>query len=126
LVKGERGVIQFVLFTGWLPAPEEFQENVNPPLPADIGYHSPMPMYEGQNPMSGKCDVLGGVCYYDGSSLNARQPFLVLCNSGGEALWKYLEDTYRSKFEEGNYPKVESYPHRLRSDSNALRKLGIK
>lgn len=36
----------------------------------DIGYHSDIPMWEGQS--SNDCDLLdGGKCYYDGSSLYA-------------------------------------------------------
>jgi hypothetical protein len=55
VLKGELGAVQFVLMTGWnLPHIQEEQKaKGNPtsglyPLPADLGYHSPKPMYEGQ------------------------------------------------------------------------------
>jgi hypothetical protein len=117
LVKGELGVIQFRLFTGWsaavigkpdldwsdlhatLPRMYETTEKVWPPMPADIGYHSPVPKYEGQEPM-GKCDLLPqGFCYYDGSGLNADRYFSILVHEGGEALWKALEQYYAELFE---------------------------
>lgn len=44
----------------------------------DLGYHSPKPMYEGQP--SNECHLLeGGICYYDGSCLNA------------DSFWKKIE-----------------------------------
>lgn len=54
VLKGELGAVQFVLMTGWnLPhITEEFKNKREIsnlyPLPADLGYHSPKPMYEGQ------------------------------------------------------------------------------
>ena len=82
-VKGPKGTVQFKLFTGWYPriiptpdtlwqelcAPLQVEEHENP-LPADLGYHSPVPMYEGQQLYD--CTLLPeGKCYYDGSGLNA-------------------------------------------------------
>ncbi|HTY35393.1 hypothetical protein [Mycobacterium sp.] len=40
---------------------------------SDVGYHSPTPRYDGQEPFSDSCTVLGGVCYYDGSGLRASE-----------------------------------------------------
>jgi hypothetical protein len=95
------------------------------PMPADLGYHSPKPRYAGQRPMAhrytsfsinketGKfippvygdpvvCKYLPGdaVCYYDGSSLNARRIYGVLIAEGEEAVWQELEDYYKQTFEE--------------------------
>jgi hypothetical protein len=42
--------------------------------PWDLGYHSPKPLYEGQEPFDLDCDVIGGPCHYDGSSLSAEAP----------------------------------------------------
>lgn len=117
LVRGELGVVQFRLFTGWsanvigspdlgwseLSATSTYMsdyspERVWPPMPADIGYHSPTPMYEGQQPMD-KCEWLPqGFCYYDGSSLNAERYFAILVHQGGEALWMALEEYYVERF----------------------------
>lgn len=56
-VKGPRGAISFTLFTSWnlKHVEEEFdkkQEHTRfacHPLPADLGYHSPKPMYDDQH-----------------------------------------------------------------------------
>lgn len=112
LVKGELGVIQFRLFTGWYkgcvtPPGTVWREmrvvasgskELSAPMPADIGYHSPKPMYEGQTEMD--CHVLpGGKCFYDGSGLNAMNYFAVLVHEGGEKLWEALEREYAQRFE---------------------------
>lgn len=59
LVSGKLGTVQFLLYTNWLlpSVTKEFNEFEKvsrfllSPLPADIGYHSRVPRYEGQNPM---------------------------------------------------------------------------
>lgn len=113
-LKGDKGVIQFVIYTNWqLPHvwKEQDQKPCDPdpdyrhfmcrPMPADIGYHSPKPMYEGQEPIRVSCDVLDGkTCYYDGSSLNADPIFDLLVKEGGEAVWKEMERYYHQTFEE--------------------------
>ena len=116
-VKGDKGAIQFVLYTGWyantIGTPDlswdalsasccQHPHALGYPMPADLGYHSPVPRYEGQSPMSDKCTILDGPCYYDGSSLNAYKPFSILVHEGGDALWAYLDEYYRSTFEEAD------------------------
>lgn len=112
---GEKGVIQFVLFTGWylsiIGKPStDWQElhsgryqaswdDTNKPMPADLGYHSPVPMYEGQAKLT--CHLLpAGECYYDGSGLNAYRIFAVLVHEGGDAVWRALEAEYALRFEQ--------------------------
>ncbi len=97
VLKGEKGATQFVLFTGWyLP---ETKCDLRDPLPADLGYHSPVPQYEGQ-PHDKECNILGeGGCYYDGSALNARPVFERLLREGSEGVWDALEKEYRLQFE---------------------------
>lgn len=112
-VKGPLGVVQFVLYTGWYAdvigkpdlgwqalatSKKRHADLLDVPMPADVGYHSPKPMYEGQSPM-GDCELLGRPCYYDGSSLNAGRYFAILVHEGGEALWKALEEYYHERFE---------------------------
>ncbi|NIN68345.1 MAG: hypothetical protein GTO63_27290, partial [Anaerolineae bacterium] len=73
-LRGEAGVVQFVVYTGWMPDDGECRAKVeapHPPMPADIGYHSPVPQYEGQT-LRDDCELLGGPCYYDGSGLRAH------------------------------------------------------
>ena len=96
-------------------------------MPADLGYHSLKPMYKGQEPIGSKsydewgpaelgdkllmvpirketgtftpCPYLDNApCYYDGSGLNADEPYAVLAEKGEEALWEYLENYYKEKF----------------------------
>lgn len=110
-LKGPQGTVQFLLFTGWavelIKLPEQCRtgagrnRDIVPwnPIPADLGYHSFKPMYEGQEQITEKCDAIGGVpCYYDGSGLNADRIFSLLVHEGSEAVWKSLEDYYYDTF----------------------------
>ena len=104
-LKGELGVVQFVLYTGWqLPHVQEEFKNTNyysEPLPADVGYHSPKPMYEGQEVMSESCELLDGKpCYYDGSGLMAEDVYKILLTEGSDGVWKNLEERYIDLFGE--------------------------
>lgn len=103
--------VQFLLFTGWhRDETYAFEERrplksyngkfYNPltPMAADLGYHSPFPTYEGQDAYGqSDCKIIGQ-CYYDGSSLNAEEPWRILRHDGGEALWEYLEEFWASLF----------------------------
>lgn len=107
---GERGAVQFVLYTNWyLPHvaddlwtrhPAHLRAFFGPMPPADVGYHSPVPQYEGQEPIGNNCQYLNGPCYYDGSGLRANDAFKVLVEEGDDGLWKYLEQYYRDTFGE--------------------------
>lgn len=61
----------------------------------DVGYHSPVPLREDQDPMSSKCNFFDP-CYYDGSSLCAKDLFKKLINYGEECVWNELEKFYDS------------------------------
>lgn len=114
LVIGDEGAVQFVVYTNWhLPHirreaktepgsivlieryPFEFWQA---PTAADLGYHSKVPRYEGQTSMGQECDILGGECYYDGSTLNAEPVFELLIAEGHEAVWDYLKQYYKDIF----------------------------
>lgn len=111
VLKGKKGAVQFLVFTGWhLPkVQKELDEKpFNPkfpylfhkPMPADIGYHSPKPMYEDHKPLTKSCKILDGKpCYYDGSGLQAEKVFEILVREGSEGLWKYLEKYYNATFQ---------------------------
>lgn len=109
---GEKGAVQFVLGTDWFPEAArrhlaKFPPSRDPqPRAWDLGYHSPVPHYEGQDSM-GQCSVLGSECYYDGSTLNAENWVEGFLNGGTEWLWPKLEEYYRCVFEGGEYPNVE-------------------
>lgn len=98
-VIGKRGAVQFVLYTNWhLPHVDAELRAKGPKLsatPADLGYHSPIPTYEGQEDYGhDDCHLLGGRCYYDGSGLNAERIFDVLRAEGSDGVWRELEKYY--------------------------------
>jgi hypothetical protein len=44
--------------------------------PWDLGFHSPKSLYGPDiKPFDDDCEIIGGPCWYDGSSLNAEAPF---------------------------------------------------
>lgn len=105
---GELGAVQFILATNWqLPHVEkEFNSNnmckydhhMLKPLPVDIGYHSPKPMYEGQS--GRECNIIPEkFCYYDGSGLNAQMYYDILRAKGSKGLWKAMKQYYKMQFE---------------------------
>ncbi len=106
-LKGAKGTIQFVIATGWrLPHMVEkaggIFSPVRAPYPSDLGYHSPVPRYEGQPRGVDSCEWLNGEpCYYDGSSLNARPVFDILVSQGHEAMWTRLAEEYVTRLGKG-------------------------
>ncbi len=106
-VKGPHGVIQCSIMTDWYlqsargtPAGHSQQ---NKPWITDIGYHAKEPQYEGHTKMT-NCHLLEE-CYYDGTSLNEKWEE-GLINEGTKWLWPRLEQLYRSRFEDGEYPDL--------------------
>lgn len=107
-LKGDKGVVLFTLFTGWLPTPEPKKDSIDyitpntgsaGPMPADLGHHSYEPLYEGQYAHE-NCEFLDGkTCYYSRSSLNAIPAYWTLVNAGEEALWKFLEQYYKCVYQ---------------------------
>lgn len=111
-LRGENGAIQFVTSTNWfLPnVQREFDlktatspdivsqlRTFHTPFATDIGYHSYVPRYEGQDPM-GDCQVLHGKpCYYDGSGLQAEKFLKLLISEGHEAVWIAMEKEYEHR-----------------------------
>jgi len=106
ILKGPKGAIQFMIMTDWqLPhVRKEMQAKHGHyfsmgPMPADVGYHSYEPRYDGQEPISQTCEILDGKpCYYDGSSLCADELFDIFVTEGEGAMWKYLENVYQETF----------------------------
>jgi hypothetical protein len=88
---GPAGATQFMLI--WR---REYDE----PMPADLGFHSPVPVYEGQTKM-GACTHLNGAdCYYDGSGLMANDVYQKFKDGGQdpEIIWGELERFYNDTF----------------------------
>ncbi len=101
VLKGKLGAVQFVLFTNWhLKSVDTttWDDRLEKPLPADLGYHSPKPMFDDHELCHDKCEYLDGPCYYDGSTLNAERVFNVLLEKGSDGVWKLLEEYYIETF----------------------------
>lgn len=110
ILQGNEGAVQFVVYTNWLlkKNQEELDKTIRypyphlmcHPMPADLGYHSPTPHYEDQEPLD--CDLLPNKkCYYDGSTFNAEPIYEILTTEGSEGVWKKLEEYYNSIFNPG-------------------------
>ena len=123
IVKGDKGAVQFIVATDWLPKyqkPDEIgYRNVDwgssKPYPMNLGYHSKVPSYEGHKPSTDSCIYCDGQpCYSDWSGLNASDAMYALVNGGDEALWNFLEKYYLFIFEGKDYPQPAEYPASLR------------
>lgn len=119
ILKGEKGTVQFVLYTNWmLPHVEkeldaridrQFPHLSCHPLPADLGYHALAPQYEDQKPM-GLCEYLDGrECYYDGSGCNAENIYHELLRAGSDGVWAALEKYYAHTFEGAEWSLPELF-----------------
>lgn len=104
---GEHGAVSFIIYTNWhLPHVKEELENrrgdyfMFQPLPADIGYHSPHPMYEDQEPRHKVCEYIGVPCYTGGSSIDADEYYKELVEKGSKGLWKKMIKYYKDIFKE--------------------------
>lgn len=104
-VIGPDGAVQFVAHTDWhLPHVDAHLRRNFPQHPrgevmaADLGYHSKVPQYDGQEVMKECCDLLGCACYYDGSGLNAEPILDVLLREGSDGVWRELERYYAETF----------------------------
>lgn len=108
VLSGEKGAVQFLLFTDWYPA--NIQKELRgmeydlsfrlKPFAADLGYHSYTKMYDEQEPQAESCEFLGGKpCYYDGSTSRAEPLVEILINEGSEKVWDELEEYYNDVFE---------------------------
>jgi hypothetical protein len=100
VLKGKNGAVQFLMSTGWyLPNVDKssWSSSMREPQGWDLGYHSPVPRYDGQG--SYDCEYLeGGKCYYDGSGIAAEPIMKQLIKEGDKAVWDALEEEYHSLF----------------------------
>lgn len=108
ILKGPKGAVQFMIGTDWyLPEVQREQRDFNynhdvrfdriQPQGWDVGYHAYEPQFEGQDSMP--CELLGGQCYYDGSTLLADEMVPKFIAGGTAWLWPELENIYRTRFE---------------------------
>jgi hypothetical protein len=109
LLRGPAGAAQFLLYSDWIPGQLSPGHGLMPdgsyswqsvrgdplyPMGADVGYHARRPQFDGQDPMSDECIVLGGPCYYDGSGMRADKLTKVFVQFGEQAVWDELESVY--------------------------------
>ncbi len=109
VLRGKLGAVQLLLGTDWyLPADQQgtavqrLRDIMGvQPNGWDIGYHSPVPMFEDQKPISESCEYMDGKpCYYDGSSLAAEELRDRLLSEGDAGVWASLLDYYVRTFGE--------------------------
>lgn len=105
-LRGPLGVAQFMLYTDWIPGTLRPGHGLPPagmsfpridyPMGADLGYHAPVPQWEGQEEYRrDDCRLLpGGTCYYDGSGMAAERVAKEFVLAGEPAVWAALEDRY--------------------------------
>jgi len=113
VLKDERGAVQFLIITDWYPyevQKEHFDNGTGrfsgkynffdpKPMGADVGYHSPTPMYEEHCRYD--CDLLDqGYCYYDGSGLFAQKLVRRFLVEGEDIVWEELESYHKQMFGE--------------------------
>ena len=116
VLKGEFGAVAFDIGTNWyLPhVADELRHNEYlysgksffEPTPYSIGYHSPKPMYEDHHMSAVECEYLDGKsCYFGDSVTYSDVPFKILVSEGSEAMWAWMENYYKERFEDSE--KVE-------------------
>lgn len=112
-LRGPAGATTFTLFSGWElrhGMPDGWSLDAGPPFeerrrfrsftPAGLDFHSPEPVYEGQDSW-GACNVIDAEpAYCDGSGLNAELPLWRLLSEGDEGVWDELQNYYRATFDD--------------------------
>lgn len=91
LLRGPKGVAQFLIFTGWVPGDETTLELY--PSGADVGYHARVAQYEDQWGQT-DCEYLSGPCFYDGSSLAAVDLLDRFKVMGESVVWEELQEVH--------------------------------
>lgn len=106
VLKGDKGAVDFVLFTGWMPQTAGRLASMVglPPVPASIGWHSNTPLFPAHGKRKGKCPWVDGPCYPDTSFTLSEKAFAILTAEGEEPLWAFLESCYRNQFDKSPRP----------------------
>jgi hypothetical protein len=105
-LKGKKGAVTFVVFTGWyLPEVKRELESkgqlhiMRYPEAVGLDYHSPVPRYEGQLSYNKGCMWLDDQpCYMDGSVINSERLIDVMLAEGSDGIWRELEEYYHEVF----------------------------
>ncbi|MDD3494049.1 MAG: hypothetical protein PHZ19_11205 [Candidatus Thermoplasmatota archaeon] len=121
IVRGHEGGVQFVIMTDWVPQLVGLDKPLlrwwHGGMPDGLGnvqtelwYHSATPLYDGQEPLSERCECTGGICYSRESTHGASDAMSALVNGGDGALWSFLETYYEHVFHGGPFPTPTEYP----------------
>lgn len=117
-LKGKTGIVYFSMSTNWqLPHVTNGmindtimkRGNLNEidlivrfaPSSIELGYHSPVPVTQGQEYTRLNCHHFPGKtpCYCSSGCLAAEPVFKILLTEGSEGVWKFLEEYYKKTFE---------------------------
>jgi hypothetical protein len=103
-LRGPAGAVWLRMGTDWLPGERYPGHGLSPdgtytlwnlyPDGFGLGYHAHVPQYEGQEPETGHCDVIGGTCYCDVHLSGADEPVKRFVAEGEQAIWDALESAY--------------------------------
>lgn len=104
-LRGPRGVVSVVFGTDWIPGilgpghgrmPAGFPPAEIPQFPNGYGvsYCAHVPQYEGQEPASDDCPVIGGTCYSDTSYIASDPIAEAFTEKGEPAVWAALQERY--------------------------------
>lgn len=136
LLIGPKGAVQWQIGTNWYcksaqahlrSLPEHLtdaSENAlggsrYQPQGWDLGYHAREPQYDSHTPMDGDCHVIGGLCFYDGSVLNAELLIDGFLEGGERFLWPALEAYYRHTFDGAEWPDFEGLRAKIAAEDDA-------
>jgi hypothetical protein len=103
-VIGEKGGCSITIITGWYLDKNRIVQSASDqmlfinqyPWICSFDYHSKKPFYGGQYSVK-ECELTGGECYCDGTSLN-EELRLEFLRDGDKAIWKALELKYEDIF----------------------------
>jgi len=112
VLKRNKRAVSFTIFTAiHLPhvwedlkpkIAESLRQGIDVAIPenmgADVGYHSPEPMYPEQTVMDRECPYTDGICYYDGSGLRAQGWYDAWLEEGTDRIWEKMENEWKSLF----------------------------
>lgn len=115
VLKGPLGAVYFQAHTGWhLPHVHRDQASRSTslhaerqiPRTAEVGYHSPTPMYQDQRPSMDPCPYLDGQPCYRSCSVQHGMDLIPQFVAGGtEFLWPKLEEVYHRYFTKEEEPE---------------------
>ena len=109
VVKGPKGAVEFHYFNPWYPDNCPRSDVRMLPL-GGVEVHAKEPQYEGHEVFTSNCLYTDGPCYFNGSALACDKWFKYLVHCGSDKLWEKLEELYRYRFEDGDYPDLSYDP----------------